>query len=181
MVLGLYRPQKFHLGPEKQAFWHKRYSAKFLGSLKAQNHQNGMDLSQVNRPMGLGQNFGTQLTFNGVQGGQNRLKISKTPNFQIFLFLRPQKSFVRPKIHRKWKFRYKQCKKWKKKNKNRAGGYFDIRPRTWEVWFWPSLANCPLSAPNYPYVQWVLHGWNRTDLTIPKWYDTWYLGWKMAP
>ena len=66
-----------------------------------------------------------------------------------------------------------------KKNKNRAGGYFDIRPRTWEVWFWPSLANCPLSAPNYPYVQRVLHGWNRTDLTIPKWYDTWYLGWKM--
>ena len=127
MVFGLYRPQKFHLGPEKQAFWHKRYSAKGLsifypfsgqkGSVKAQNHQNWMDLSQVNRPMGLGQNFGTQLTFNGVQGGQNRLKISKTPNFQIFPFLRPQKSFVRPKIHRIWKFRYKQCQKWKKKQK----------------------------------------------------------------
>ena len=89
----------------------------FLGSVKAQNHQNWMDLSQVNRPMGLGQNFGTQLTFNGVQGGQNRLKISKTPNFQIFPFLRPQKLFVRPKIHRIWKFRYKQCQKWKKKQK----------------------------------------------------------------
>ena len=62
-----------------------------------------------------------------------------------------------------------------------AGGIFYITSRTREVSFWPSLVDCSLSVQNYPYVQWVLHRQNRTDLRIPKWYNTWYLGQKMPP
>ena len=67
MVLGLYRP---FLAWKWIEYWKAfcrvsfmpkclflRPQMEFLGSVKAPNHQNWMDLSQVNRPMGLGQNF----------------------------------------------------------------------------------------------------------------------------
>ena len=157
-----------------------RPQMEFLGSVKAQNHQNLMDLSQVNRPMGLGQNLAPNLPLTESKAAKIGWKYPKRQIFRFFHFWGLKNRLYAQKFKEYENSGINNAKNGKK-NKNWAGPYFDIRPRTWEVWFWPSLANCPLSAPNYPYVQRVLHGWNRTDLTILKWYDTWYLGWKMPP